>query len=307
MMTDTIVEFGFDNITIDLPDLSFDVLIRSNIDGLDFGKGEVYLQYPTNVFGTDAVANDFVETSKGDVINSSEYSITLADEESDIFEAFVDGGCTPPTGAESSVPISTEFQTFMRVTLEVQDFNALGTISMDELGMEGRVFFYHDESSTCRPFTDVIVPDPIETGLVCSVTSFMDTVVTAGTGDTLTIIGMNFDTVKHLVEFPNADDGGASYTAAQPADVLKWKNDTIQVLVPSTPAPAGTGIFRVTTSGGMMCPSPDTLEVCYAVRTRRRATGEEDRVHLGSATGGNKYVFRPDSTIFKQCGCKGHS
>lgn len=304
LMTDTIVEFGFDNITIDLPDLSFDVLIRSNVGGLNFGKGELYLQYPSEVFGTDAVANNWVSATKGDVINSSQYSIALTDEEENILEAFVDGGCVAPTGAEDAIPISTSFQTFMRVSLQVQDFNALGSISMDKLRMEGRMFYYDGESSTCKPFTDIIVPDPIETGLVCSITSFRDTIVTAGTGDVLTIVGMNFDTVKHLVEFPNADDGGATFTAAQPADILKWKNDTIQVIVPSTPSPAGTGIFRVTTSGGMMCPSPKPLDVCYAVRARRNGAGVEQRVHLGDVTGGNKYVFLPDSTMANNADAK---
>jgi hypothetical protein len=199
LMTDTIVEFGFDNISVNSSKLSFDLLIRSNINGLDFGKGEVHLQYPAVVFGVNVVANNFVETEKGDVINSSEYSITLSDEDSDILEAFVAGGCATPTGAESATPISTEFQTFMSVSLEIQDFNTIGTISMDQLGMEGIVFYYDKNSSTCKPFTHVIVPDPIETGQVCSITSFMDTVVRAGTGDVLTIVGMNFDTTKHLV------------------------------------------------------------------------------------------------------------
>ncbi len=93
VMVDTIVEFDFDNIQINLPNLSFDVLIRSNIDGLEFGKGELFLQYPQEVFGTDIVANDKIETSKGDVINSSEFSISLFDDSVDIFQAVIDGGC----------------------------------------------------------------------------------------------------------------------------------------------------------------------------------------------------------------------
>ncbi len=185
----------------------------------------------------------------------------------------------------------------MRVSLEVQDFSALGSISMDKLKMDGKVFHYDALLEKCIPFNDIIVPDPIETGLVCSITSFMDTIVNAGTGDTLTIIGVNFE-MSGQVEFPNADDGGASFTNTQAADIISWSTDTIRVLVPSNPAPAGFGIFRVRTSSGMVCPSPDTLDVCYAVRNERdAATGEAERWHLGSSIGDNKYTFRPDSTL----------
>lgn len=297
VLNDTIVEFGFDNIQIDLPNLCFDVLIRSNIDGLEFGKGELFLQYPEEVFGTNVVANERIEASKGDVINSSEFSISLSDDEENIFQAVVDGGCIAPSFTENGLPLSTEFQTFMRVNLEIQDFSAIGSISMDKLKMGGKVFHYDSFSGKCIPFNDIIVPDPIETGLVCSITSFMDTIVNAGTGDTLTIVGMNFE-MPGQVEFPNADDGGVSFTSAQPADIISWSTDTIRVIVPSNPEPAGYGIFRVRTSSGMICPSPDTLDVCYAVRNQRNSsTGAGERIHLGSSVGDNKYTFRPDSTL----------
>jgi len=300
IVADTIVEFGFDNIQIDLPNLRFDVLIRSNINGLEFGKGELFLQYPEEVFGTDVVANDKIEASKGDVINSSEFSISLYDNEADIFQAVVDGGCVAPsTLTENGLPLSTEFQTFMRVSLEIQDFNALGSISMEELKMDGNIFHFDPLSNKCIPFNAIIFPNPIETGLVCSITSFMDTVVNAGTGDTLTIIGMNFE-MPGQVEFANADNGGNPMfpAVAQPADIVTWNSDTIKVIVPSDPNPAGFGIFRVRTSSGMVCPSPAPLDVCYAVRNQRNATtGVAERWHLGSSVGDNKYTFRPDSIL----------
>lgn len=297
VLNDTIVEFDFDNIQIDLPNLRFDVLIRSNIEGLEFGKGELFLQYPEEVFGTKIVTNERIEVSKGDVINSSEFSITLSDEEENVLQAIVDGGCVITSSTESEVPLSTEFQTFIRINLEVQDFEAIGTISMDKLKMDGKIFYYDSYSGNCISFNDIIVPDPIETGLVCSIASFMDTVVNAGTGDTLTIIGMNFE-LPGQVEFPNADNGGTSYTSVQPADIISWSSDTIKVIVPSSPEPAGYGIFRVRTSSGMLCPSPDTLDVCYAVRNQRNSsTGAGERIHLGSSTGDSEYIFRPDSTL----------
>lgn len=297
VLNDTIVEFGFDNIQIDLPNLRFDVLIRSNIDGLEFGKGELFLQYPEEVFGTNVVANERIEASKGDVINSSEFSISLSDDEENIFQAVVEGGCIAPSFTENELPLSTEFQTFMRVNLEIQDFSAIGSISMDELKMDGKVFHFDSFSGKCIPFNEIIVPDPIETGLVCSITSFMDTIVNAGTGDTLTIVGMNFE-MPGQVEFPSADDGGASFTSAQPADIISWSTYTIRVIVPSNPEPAGYGIFRVRTSSGMLCPSPDTLDVCFAVRNQRNSsTGVGERIHLGSSVGDNKFTFRPDSTL----------
>ena len=68
-INDTIVEFDFENIMFEFPNfLNFDVLIRTNIDGLEFGEGELFTKYPASAFGSNVVTNEHIETLKGDVI-----------------------------------------------------------------------------------------------------------------------------------------------------------------------------------------------------------------------------------------------
>jgi subtilisin family serine protease len=174
-LNDTIVEFGFDNVQFEYPNfLNFDVLIRTNIDGLEFGKGELFTQYPESAFGSSVVANGYIEIQKGDVIDDSQYTIITSDEEEDIFKAIVNGGCVLPSAnvPENTTPLSTNFQLFIRVRLEIQDISAAGLISMDDVRMDGNVFFVDPGTDGCRPFTKVVVPNPIDIEDVCKCSSY---------------------------------------------------------------------------------------------------------------------------------------
>ncbi len=298
---DTIVEFGYDNIAFEEPNfLRFDVLIRTNVEGLEFGHGELYIKYPNQVFGTSVVANDNIEVNKGDVINTTSYSLAIADEENDIIEAAINGGCIQPSNlSESGIPLTTEFQRFLKVKLAIQDFTALGSLTMEEVKMEGNIYYFNPETYECLPFKDVIVPNPIDVELLCQITSFKDTIVTAGTGDTLVIEGNNFGLNPGTVEFPDADTGGLKLFQVLPQDIMFWSETLIKVLVPTEPKPAATGIFQVRTSTNMVCPSPKPLEVCYGVLSTHRGPGDSTsyRVNLGDVNNDSSYIFRPDMTI----------
>lgn len=144
---DTIIEFVYDNIVLEEPNfLKFDVLIRTNVEGLEFGHGELYIKYPNQVFGTSVVANDNIEVNKGDVINTLRYSLAIADEDIDVFEAAINGGCIQPSNlSQSGIPLTTEFQRFLKVKLAIQDFTALGSLTMEEVKMEGNIYYFNPE------------------------------------------------------------------------------------------------------------------------------------------------------------------
>jgi len=295
---DKVVEFDFDNIQI-LSDgaIKFDVLIRANVDGLEFGEGELYLKYPEEVFGSDVVAEENVVVSKSDVINSSNFTVAVEDDEENVFKVSVDGGCTPFSGQENSIPLSTAFQSFLLSELVIQDFSALGSISMDELKMQGKIYYYDKETGECLPFDDIIVPYPIDIEAVCNIASFSDAVVIGGISDTLKIRGTGFDTMMGTVEFPDADTGGLKLVSVISDDIMSWSDTLIEVLVPSDPFPAGSGIFQVRTAGGMVCPSPSPLDVCYSVASVHRSGGKTFRLHLGDVQGDSSVVFRPAPVI----------
>jgi len=79
---DTIVEFGFGEVNFLTPNvIEVDVLVRSNVEGLEFGEGEIHFDYPTSIFGVSVVQNEKVATSKGELLSESGqfYSIANSD------------------------------------------------------------------------------------------------------------------------------------------------------------------------------------------------------------------------------------
>jgi hypothetical protein len=108
-----------------------------------------------------------------------------------------------------------------------------------------------------------------KTTAVPVITSFSPASVSGGTGTLLTINGTNFGATQGsgFVEFPNANDGGASYVQPLGTDYITWTNTQIVVRVPSTVVNpsgcAGTGTFRVTNSDPNTGLSPTPLTITW--------------------------------------------
>jgi hypothetical protein len=103
-----------------------------------------------------------------------------------------------------------------------------------------------------------------------AISDFSPDSITAGTGEILTIRGQNFGAARGTgqVEFPNANDGGSSYISPLDSDYILWRDDMIQVKVPSLASSgsgvAGNGQIRVTNSDPKTITSTASLNVVYA-------------------------------------------
>jgi hypothetical protein len=77
------------------------------------------------------------------------------------------------------------------------------------------------------------------------ITSVIPTVIAAGTGETITIRGINFKATRgnSRLGFRNADNGGDSFIFPLPHQYKKWTDTEIQVEVPSN---AGSGNLFIT-------------------------------------------------------------
>lgn len=103
-----------------------------------------------------------------------------------------------------------------------------------------------------------------------AISRFSPQLITAGTGEVLTISGSNFGSGRGagFVEFRNANNGGATFIRPQVTDYVSWTDDTIQVRVPSAAqgtGVAGSGPIRVTNDAGSTHTSAAVLTVEFAV------------------------------------------
>lgn len=313
--TDKIIEFGFDNIQVQqVNELSFDILVKTNSAGvgLEFGYGDVLAHYSAEVFGFNVYDNDKLGVVKEVVLADPAYSLVTEDFAADVFRSIINGGCnSSSTAFTTGVPLTTEFQKLLAVTMEIEDLTALGTISLDEFQMNGNVNYYDPQTGNCLPFDSIIYPNPIETGMVCNITGFMSDLdaanpdrTAAGTDNILTITGMNFEGMPGAVEFQNADEPGGALVTTEAVDFDaaaggSWADNQIQVKVPSAPITAGSGIFQIRTASGMVCISPAPLEICYAATTFRTGANEVRKIYLADHLddGDGQFPFRLDAGL----------
>ena len=96
-----------------------------------------------------------------------------------------------------------------------------------------------------------------------AVTSFTPTTATAGTATTITINGTGFGATQGsgIVQFSDADDGGASFIPCLASQIVSWSNTQIVVEVPSH---AGTGPIQVVDNGSGTHTSAASLTIPYS-------------------------------------------
>jgi PKD repeat protein len=102
---------------------------------------------------------------------------------------------------------------------------------------------------------------------IASISGISPSTITAGTFSVLSITGSGFGATQgsSIVEFLNADDGGATFIQPHASQYTSWSNTLITVMIPtktSTCGTAGTGQVRVTV-GGNATLSAQSLTVAY--------------------------------------------
>ena len=136
-----------------------------------------------------------------------------------------------------------------------------------------------------------------KTTAVPVIASFLPLVSPGGVGALLTITGVNFGAVQGsgFVEFPNANDGGATYVRPIASDYITWSDIQIIVRIPSSvvnPAGcAGSGIFRVTNSDPNTGVSPVPLTITYTW-SNINDNGVAARPDLVNDNGNGGYTFQ---------------
>ncbi len=120
--------------------------------------------------------------------------------------------------------------------------------------------------------------------------SFYPPVITAGTGDTLKVIGSGFGTsgpnLSEFVSFPDANSGGVPIYYEPPlANYLTWTDSLIEVVVPTR---AGTGPIKVEANSIVMN-SVDSLIIPFAI-----LNANDEKIaylHDDNGTGGRTWTM----------------
>lgn len=269
--TDILIEFSFDNIQLTGTNhVEFDILAKTNEAGIKFAASDVFIEYSTEAFGTDVVANEKIEATKETIIENEVYTLQLTDETASIVKFLVNSGFEP----DQLYPLSSFFEKFIHVKLEVENLWELANLSFDDFLMANQSLFYNEITGQYITFDKVGVSNPVFPFLIPNIENVQPSPTTAGTGSYITITGTQFgdQNADSKVFFRNANwyagsDADEWVEVFEPNDITDWNNEEITVLVPQflqNGGTAGSGSVRVDNSFGSDM-SEMSLDILYSI------------------------------------------
>ena len=303
---EALLEFRFDNIIIQgIESVKLDIMVRTNKEDLQLGDSEVFFDYTPKAFGSNVISSGKTQVTAGKLLSDASITPTVVDEDENTIKISIPSDCFK-SAPSSFMSLTQSFEQLLQFEIGIKDITAISSLELDAFSMEGNVNYFDPELGYCVLVDTLIVPTPVNVLSSAKVISFYPNPITAGTGDTLFIVGDSLGTIKGTVRFPSADSGGSQMMTANSEDVV-WSDTLIKVRMPSTEGagggnPAGSGIFEIETATAMKAKSTTPLEVRYAVLNIRSVSSEPIRMQLtddinGDGTLDSLLTFRLDTNI----------
>lgn len=259
--------------------VEFDLMVKSNVQGLGFSSAEIHLNYPTEQLGSNIVFNNGITATKSTVIADPIYSLNLYDVNEDKLKIVVSTGC-PTIG--NYYTLDTIYEKLGHVIVDVIDWGNIGTINLEDFAVDGGAEFYNGLGE-CERFEELCGEGQV--GFVaCNIQDVEVAPFAAGKGQIITISGSEFGNgILGQIDIPNPDDGGGTDFSIFGIEhyVVSWQDDEIQMKVSSEgpndhPMGSGTWWINPDFTQGIILSCPVEIEVDYALLNTH--VEEEDRM-----------------------------
>lgn len=127
--TDILIEFTFDNIQVTgVDEVEFDIMAKSNQEGIKFAASDVYISYNEDAFGSFVVSNDKIEATKETVIDNNVYTLELTDDAAQIVKFLVNADLEPI----ELYPLSVVPEKFLHIKLDIESVIELASLSFED-------------------------------------------------------------------------------------------------------------------------------------------------------------------------------
>ncbi|MFK7950366.1 MAG: zinc-dependent metalloprotease, partial [Saprospiraceae bacterium] len=268
--------------------LEFDINIASLLSSEEFFSGEILIDYNTLTFGSNLVASGIVNITKGNVILTPNYTITITDVSASKLKIEVLSSSNNPN---TLYLIDNTAEQLVHLKIDITNLVGNTGIEFDEINMQGASEFFDISSNVVEPFELVKADDELNVDvnalIVPAITDFYPKIVRGGV-DTITIVGTGFGNYRDLgyVEFTNAREGPLFIEWIRPysTEYISWSNTMIKVKVTSYGSNdgisfsdnyyAGTGKIKVISDVGVTSPQSDsTLNVTFSISTKNTNLG----------------------------------
>ena len=276
--------------------VEFDVYAKSNIDGLEFEGVDLVFYYPADLLGDSVVSEGKVALQPEVISANAIYDLSLADKSASSFGINISASCQV---SDVRYKLSTEYEKLAHIVVDVQEWSALGNISIEDFSVVGQAEYYLDQSD-CFEFGYLCVENGLVPLGVCEITSYSTAPFGAGVRDlingnqqTITFKGNGFGNgILGKMEVPNADDGGASnLTIFGLFDyyIESWPDTEIEVFISSNfggtiPAPPmGSGDWKIFPAELLGC--IEKVDIDYSLLNSRHLDSEDKMISLAKELG----------------------
>jgi hypothetical protein len=273
--------------------LAFYITVRSQPPS-SFSDGQVIIDYDTLAFGTNiASASSYYGLSFNDAYTLSDYSP---------YQLLIN--INNVTSQTTFDPVSNTPDSLLILYLPISDCTQAAQVGIDQgtdtltsdyydTGISGTVL-YDQIDALYGSDPNIICPPPIPT-----IDSLSTYCINAGSFEVLKIYGSNFGTDTGTVYFNNANNNG-TFIPTYPQDIRLWTDHEIDLLVPSDPYVAASGVFYiVATNGADNQAQGNIITIGYANVNVRDGHGNARFAFLDTA-----FVFQLDTFLFNTPGVK---
>jgi hypothetical protein len=247
------VEYSIQNVSLSGNVLDFDIYVEGLWGSYDLTESELLIEYDPTVLGANVQSNGVLSISPGVVSSSPNYSLSVNDINPDRVSINVKALNT----GFALYTVSNVAEQLVHIQI-ASPASGNPDIEFDESSMQ-QLSKYLDANSGVEAFQQVFAVGKIEdisggSQVAPIIHSFYPDTLNAGTSDTLTIIGENFDNIQgnSKVEFVNSKAGPNPIDWISPIanEYPVWSDTMIKVIVPSITGndltnSAGSGVFRV--------------------------------------------------------------
>lgn len=287
----TILEYAIRNKTVSYPYFEFDITAKTNLEELYLKNTKIVMEYASSL-GSNFVLNGKIEVSKDELVDNVDYILQKSDVTAQKFAIDIEN---PNLSNLKEIKQYEKRLCHVRIEIVTNSQQASGTVSFDNLSMEGQSAYLNPEVAGVQDF-NCVSADGSAVYSSTDFTFYPDT-VNAGISDTLYIVGNDFGQ-EGKVYMRNASQTNPSspdYFAAISPDRVEWLDNLIKVEVlslsnvdaVSNPA---SGRIRLELADSTIVENSDSseVEVFYSIAN----LGEDERrINLANKNDNGGYTF----------------
>ncbi len=244
--------------------VEFDVMAKSSVPGLEFGRAEVLIDYPAGNLGEFIVDQEKIEAKKGDISDGPAYTVDVKDQTKDQIGLTIESPCD---NSEPHYVLDTVYEKLATLTIAVNEWGDFGTMNVGEFAVAGIAEYVNPPTFQgtpgCTEFEDLCGEGEYDL-LMCGLDG-VDGIYRSGIHETITLTGSRLtdpDRVAAIL-IPNGDQPNGDKLIVRQDDsnlVTSWTEDQITFRLSSnTPlasvqtstGPVATGNWELTFLGGL--------------------------------------------------------